>query len=221
MAMIFLFLDLCTATVFTFCCRNHSVFRRRFWSFFRSQDVLIMIVTVLLTLLSLPLWLYILTIIPQENKRHQLYLVVNLRYTCTVPPRSLNAMSTKLIWLYMNSSWGYFSLEALITGGMDIRGDVVVQTVISFSHMCTHRDTYTEICCCCHLQMVITDSLIFSTFRTFLINILDIVIPITDTWKCVSSYIVAAIMRTYTHICMYSCLYWIFSFLKVYTKRKE
>ena len=58
-------------------------------------------------------------------------------------------------------------------GGMDIRGDVVIQNVISLSLTYVHTDTYTVICCCCHLQMVTTDSLIFSTCRTFLINILD------------------------------------------------
>lgn len=59
------------------------------------------------------------------------------------------------------------------TGGMDIRGDVVVQNVVSLSLVCTYRDTYTEMCCCCHLQNVTTYSLIFSTCRNFLINIVD------------------------------------------------
>lgn len=143
MAMIFLFLDLCTATVFIFCCGNRCMFTHRFYSFFRSQDILIMVVTVLLTLLSLPLWLYILTIIPQENKRQHLYLVVNLQYIYTVPPWSWNAMSTKLIWLYMNSSWGYFSLEALIQEGW-IYMEMWLSKMWSLFLSCVHTETHTQ-----------------------------------------------------------------------------
>lgn len=102
-----------------------------------------MVVTVLLTLLSLPLWLYILTIIPQENKRQHLYLVVNLQYTYTVSPWSWNAMSTKLIWLYMNSLCGYFSLEALIQEGW-IYVEMWLSKMWSLFLLCVHTETHTQ-----------------------------------------------------------------------------
>lgn len=156
-----LFWHLCTATVLIFCCRNQSVFRHRYCSCFKSLYIFIMILDMLFTLSSLPFWLYTLTVIPQENKRSSFCsgeFMTHL-HSSTL---ELECNVNKARLAVHEFSMGLLFIGGSTRGEMDIHGDVV-QNLYTQRHINRHL---------LQLSPPDGDSLIFSTCRTFLINIL-------------------------------------------------
>lgn len=119
-----------------FCCRNRSVLRHRFCSCFKSLYIFIMILNILLTLLSLPFWLYTLTVIPQENKGS---LFCSDEFMIHLHSSTLdlacNVITARLA--VHEFSMGLLFIEDSTRGGIDIHGDLVVQNL--FTQRLIHR----------------------------------------------------------------------------------
>lgn len=142
--------------------------RCRFCSFFTCQHILIMVITISSTLLSLPLTFYVLTIVPQENKRWDMHGDTSAQFHLVVGMKCRQS-SSGCIGILQKATfhWRLRYRRDRYTWRCGCK-----KRNLSFFHTFTQRDTYTEICCCCHLQILITDSLIFSTCRIFHVNVL-------------------------------------------------